>query len=90
MIFLDRDHRSVYVTQNSLLFTMIYLVTLESGSVFHVWGRTQGRFAIFRKLRSHRCCPQCHTMLKSNRVEPEIKMADVIPETHTARSADLE
>ena len=69
---------------------LIYLVTLESRSVFHIWEHTQGCFAIFRVHRSHRCCPQCHTVLKSNCVEPEIKMADVIPETHVARSADLE
>ena len=69
---------------------LIYLVTNESRSVFHVCGRTQGCFAIFRERRRHHCCPQCHTMLKSNRVEPEIKMADVIPETHIAWSADLE
>ena len=29
-------------------------------------------------------------LLKSNRVQPDIKMADVIPETHIAWIADLD
>jgi hypothetical protein len=66
------------------------LVTLETRSVFHVWKRTQGWFAIFQGRRGRRCCPRCHTVKKPDCVEPEIKMAGVIPETQVAQSAHLE
>ena len=61
------------------------MVTLESRSVFHLWEQIQDCFANFPENRSHRCCSQCHTMLKSNRVQPQIKMVNVIPETAVAR-----
>ena len=66
------------------------LETFDSRSIFHLWERIQGCFVNFRERRSHRCCSQCPAMLKSNRVHPEIQMAKVIPETHVARTADLE
>ena len=69
---------------------VVNLVTFKWRSVFHPLERKRCCFANFWERRSRRCCSQYHTMLNSIRVQPEIKMADVIPETHAVRITDLE